>query len=142
MPERLYPEMVKIQDTVMVCPPVASQIAALGALDAGPAYCRERLEELARVREVVLGELDRIRPFCSAPSADGAFYCLVRVNARADPMTLTERLIREHRVAVLPGTTFGLTVGCYLRVAYGALDRETVAEGIGRLVGGLATIAG
>ena len=27
--------------------------------------------------------------------------------------------------------------GCSLRIAYGALDRQTVAEGIGRLVKGL-----
>jgi hypothetical protein len=32
--------------------------------------------------------------------------------------------------------------GCYLRVAYGALQKETVAEGIERLVGGLNTILG
>ena len=27
-----------------------------------------------------------------------------------------------------------MTDGCYFRVAYGALQKETVAEGIGRLV--------
>jgi aspartate/methionine/tyrosine aminotransferase len=50
-------------------------------------------------------------------------------------------LIREHQVAVIPGTAFGMTDGCYLRVAYGALQKETVAEGIGRLVRGLRAIA-
>ena len=53
-----------------------------------------------------------------------------------------ERLIREHQVAVIPGTAFGMTDGCYLRVAYGALQKETVAEGIGRLVLGLRAICG
>ena len=55
-------------------------------------------------------------------------------------MQIVERLISEHRVAVLPGTTFGLEKGCYLRVAYGALQTETAAEGIGRLVQGLQQI--
>jgi aspartate/methionine/tyrosine aminotransferase len=55
-------------------------------------------------------------------------------------MEIVERLIREHRVAVIPGTTFGLTSGCHLRVAYGALHRETVAEGMGRLVEGIKAI--
>jgi hypothetical protein len=32
--------------------------------------------------------------------------------------------------------------GCYFRVAFGALQRETVAEGIGRLVTGLRAICG
>jgi hypothetical protein len=35
-----------------------------------------------------------------------------------------------------------MTTGCYFRVAYGALQRETVAEGIGRLVSGLRAIVG
>jgi hypothetical protein len=30
--------------------------------------------------------------------------------------------------------------GCYFRVAYGALQKDTVAEGIGRLVRGLRAI--
>ena len=59
-----------------------------------------------------------------------------------DAMTLAERLIREHHVAVLPGTTFGMNDGCYLRIAYGALQKATVTEGIGRLVRGLRQIVG
>jgi aspartate/methionine/tyrosine aminotransferase len=57
-------------------------------------------------------------------------------------MELTERLIREHGVAVIPGTAFGLHQGCYLRVAYGALQKHTAAEGVGRLVSGLKSILG
>ena len=57
-----------------------------------------------------------------------------------DPLALVERLIVDHRVAAVPGTAFGLTSGCYLRVSYGALDRDTVAEGMSRLVGGLRAL--
>jgi aspartate/methionine/tyrosine aminotransferase len=62
------------------------------------------------------------------------------VNADADPMAVAERLVKEHRVAVIPGHAFGVREGCYFRVAYGALQKETVAEGIGRLVRGLKTV--
>jgi aspartate/methionine/tyrosine aminotransferase len=55
-------------------------------------------------------------------------------------LTLAERLVREHKVAVIPGSAFGMTEGCYLRVAYGALQKETVAAGIGRLSDGLRAI--
>jgi aspartate/methionine/tyrosine aminotransferase len=57
-------------------------------------------------------------------------------------MQVAERLIREHKVAVIPGPAFGMTTGCFFRVAYGALQKETVAEGIGRLVSGLRVICG
>jgi aspartate/methionine/tyrosine aminotransferase len=55
-------------------------------------------------------------------------------------MAIVKRLIQEYKVAVLPGTTFGLD-GCYLRVAYGALDPNTAKSGMGRLVKGLREIA-
>jgi aspartate/methionine/tyrosine aminotransferase len=55
-------------------------------------------------------------------------------------MELVERLIREFGVAVIPGTAFGMKDGVYLRVAYGALQKETVAEGVGRLVRGIKAI--
>src|SRR5580765_50261 len=139
-PERLHDAIAKVQDTVLVCPPVLSQIAAVAAMEAGPAYCRQHLQSFAEVRDIVLSELRALEPLCTVPPADGAFYCFLRVNAEADPMPIAERLIREHRVAVVPGHAFGVSSGCYFRVAYGALQKATVAEGIGRLVNGLRVL--
>jgi len=141
-PEHLEEAMTKIQDTVVICPPVASQIAAAAALDVGRSYCEPYLRELAEVREMVLSQLSALAPRVRVPKAEGAFYCFVKVDTSIDPMTLAERLIREYKVAVLPGTTFGMHEGCYLRIAYGALQKATVAEGMGRLVKGLGEIAG
>jgi aspartate/methionine/tyrosine aminotransferase len=139
-PERLHEAIAKVQDTVLVCPPVISQIAAVAAMEVGPAYCRQHLQAFAEVRDIVMAELRSLEPLCTVPPADGAFYCFLRVNVEADPMRVAERLIREHRVAVVPGHAFGVTDGCYFRVAYGALQKATVAEGIGRLVTGLRSI--
>ena len=139
-PESLSDAVAKVQDTILVCPPVISQVAAVAAMEVGPAYCRRHLQPLAEIRDVVGAQLRSLEPLCTVPPADGAFYCFVRVNADVDPMKTAERLIREHRVAVIPGTAFGMTEGCYFRVAYGALQKATVAEGIGRLVGGLRTL--
>jgi len=139
-PEPLAGAMAKVQDTILICPPVISQVVAAAAMEGGPEYCRRFVATLADVREVVMAELAALEPLCSVPQADGAFYCCLRVNTTADPMRVAERLIREHQVAVIPGTAFGLTHGCYFRVAYGALEQATVAEGIGRLVTGLRQI--
>jgi len=57
-------------------------------------------------------------------------------------MKLVKQLIEEHKVAVIPGMTFGIEDKCYLRIAYGALQKKTAAEGIGRLVKGLKKILG
>lgn len=140
IPEHLRVSVNKIQDTILICPPVISQYAALGALQAGVGYCREKMSAIASVREIVLNELKCIPDLCTIPPAEGAFYFLLKINSKLDAMELVERLIREHGVAVIPGTTFGMEDGCYLRVAYGALEKDTAAEGIGRLVRGLQTI--
>ena len=57
-----------------------------------------------------------------------------------DAMTLAERLIREYKVATVPGTAFGLTGQTHLRISYGALASETVHEGMDRLVAGIKGI--
>jgi aspartate/methionine/tyrosine aminotransferase len=57
-------------------------------------------------------------------------------------LSLTERLIREHKVAVIPGETFGVGKGCFLRISYGNLASEAALEGTKRLVRGLIEIVG
>jgi aspartate/methionine/tyrosine aminotransferase len=139
MPRQLLDAVKKIQDTILICAPVISQYAALGALQTGSAYCTEKLKGIEEVRRIVADELRSLGDMCTVPRADGAFYFLLRIHKGLDPLTLSERLIREHKVAVIPGNAFGIQ-GCYLRVAYGALQRDTAAEGIGRLVRGLKAL--
>ncbi len=142
IPKRLFTAVRKIQDTILICPAVISQFVAVGAMQVGAAYCREHLRGLAQVRALVQHELALTKSFCEVPPADGAFYFLLRLDTKMKPLALVERLVREHRVAAIPGDAFGMDDGCYLRVAYGALQKETVAEGMGRLVQGLKSILG
>ncbi|OHB64714.1 MAG: aspartate aminotransferase [Planctomycetes bacterium RBG_13_60_9] len=140
VPERLFLPIKKVQDTILICPPVISQWAAVGAMHAGRAYCEDKLHETRAIRRLVLAKLKEIDDLVTVPRADGAFYLLLRVRTKMDPMQLTQRLVEEHKVAVIPGTTFGVQDQCLLRIAYGALQTDTAAEGIGRLVRGLRQI--
>jgi aspartate/methionine/tyrosine aminotransferase len=140
IPERLFMPIRKIQDTILICAPVISQWAAVGAMHTGRAYCEDKLRETHAIRRLTLEKLQEIGDLVTIPRADGAFYLLARIHSRMDPMQLTQRLIEEHKVAVIPGTTFGIQDQCLLRVAYGALRHDTAAEGIGRLVRGLRQI--
>lgn len=142
VPPHLIEAVNKIQDTILICAPVISQFAALGALAAGRAYCAAQLVGIGEVRQIVLRELGRMGPVCEIPPADGAFYFLVRLRTQLPAMTIVERLIREHRVAVIPATAFGLHEGCQLRVAYGALTPATASEGVSRLVKGVRAMCG
>ena len=114
-PEQLASAMMKSQDTILICPhDCVAGGAAVGALAVGRAYCEPHVRELASIRDIVVSKLSALAPLATVPAADGAFYCLLRVNTAEDPMALCERLIREHKVAVIPGTAFGMTEGCYV----------------------------
>src|SRR5680860_236867 len=140
LPEQLISPVGKVQDTILICPPTVAQYAALGALEADWAYTRENIRGIDEVRQAVLRQMGELEGRIDPPRAEGAFYVLLRVHTDIPDMTLVERLIREYRVAVIPGSAFGTGTGCYLRIAYGALRKETVTEGIGRLVQGLRAL--
>ena len=139
-PDHLYTAIKKAQDTILICPPVVSQYAAVAAMQVGSAYCREKLGTMAATRRIIQRSLNELGELLTLPRSDGAFYFLLRVRTDMDAITLAERLIREHRVAVIPSTAFGVTEGCSLRVAYGALSEEVAAEAVGRLSRGLCHI--
>lgn len=139
VPAPLTEAVRKIQDTNLICPPLVSQFAALAALRVGRTYCEAHLPRLASVRRFVREALDDRPDLYSLGPMDGAFYGVLSVATPLSPLALVERLVREHGVAAIPGTTFGLD-GCTLRISYGALEPATVEQGIRRLVDGLAAI--
>ncbi|HWQ08893.1 MAG TPA: aminotransferase class I/II-fold pyridoxal phosphate-dependent enzyme, partial [Holophaga sp.] len=140
VPSFLFPPILKAQDTNLICPPAVSQHAALGALEAGSAYCRGHLVALRRVRGIVLEELEPLEGLCDVPRTQGAFYFFLRARTSMGAMILAERLIREHRVAAIPGTAFGVEDACTLRISYGALTEDTAREGTRALARGLRSL--
>lgn len=142
IPRHLLVAVKKVQDTILICPPVVSQYAALGALQAKAEYLQTHISAIAQVRQIVLAYLQKLQDLCTITPANGAFYFFLKVHTQMDALELVKRLIQEHQIAVIPGTTFGMEDGCYLRVAYGALQKDTVQEGMARVVKGLTTILG
>lgn len=136
IPEQLQLAIQKIQDTILICPPVISQYAALAAVTAGWDYVKPRIRMLAAVRSNLLEALGALGESCWVPNPEGALYVFLRIQRELDSMDLVERLIRQYRVAVIPGTAFGVA-GCSVRIAYGALQAAEVEMGMTRLVKGM-----
>jgi aspartate/methionine/tyrosine aminotransferase len=137
VPDELFDAVNKIQDTNLICPPLVCQAAAAAALRVGRPYCAPHVAALDVVRREVHESLTAVSDIVEAPATGGAFYLLLRVRTAEDAFNLTRRLIEQHKVAVVPGSAFGVTDACALRISFGALDRESVAAGMGRLVDGL-----
>ncbi len=140
IPAHLHEAVRKVQDTNLICPPLASQYAAIGALEAGRGFCHDKIRQIARNRLFVLEELKKLDCRAHDIRSDGAFYAFPRLVTNQTDMDIVKRLIREFRIAVIPGSAFGMQEGCYLRISYGALDQSTVEEGMQRLINGLNAI--
>ncbi len=140
VPNHLVEGIRKIQDTNLICPPIVCQVAAAAALEVGSDWCREQIAGLTAVRDATLGSLAQLGDRCRYAVPKGAFYVLFQLQTDRSDMTLVETLIRQFSVAVLPGSAFGVSKGCSLRLSYGALDPQSVREGVGRLRDGLATL--
>ncbi len=67
IPEHLFEPVRKIQDTILICPPVVSQWAAAGAMSVGASYCREKLEVTSQVRQLTLDKLRDVEDLSDGP---------------------------------------------------------------------------
>jgi aspartate/methionine/tyrosine aminotransferase len=141
VPTHLLEAVRKIQDTIEICAPVISQYAAMGALKAGQGYCEQHMNEISSARAIVLQRLMQAPHLITVPPVDGAFYFLITVAAQMESLELATRLIREFKVAVIPGVAFGIEDRCALRISYGALSVKNAAEGIARVVRGIEELA-
>jgi len=145
IPAHLLEPVRKIQDTILICPPVVSQYAALGALGVGSAYCRQFWPDLDRVRRQWLTALAPWADRCRIAPAQGAFYLFLQLDTNLSALAVTQRWIEDHGVAVIPGSAFGCNgnasgSGCALRLAYGVLQGEAVDQAIDRVCAGLKAL--
>lgn len=141
IPESLWSAVNKIQDTLLICTPQIAQRVAIAAMQVGSSYARGHAERIGLLRSRVHAALADPSVPCETADVRGAFYYFVRVHTSMDSMTMAERLVREHQVAVIPGEAFGVTDVCAMRVSFGALDAATVDEGLGRLTRGITALA-
>ncbi len=139
IPEYLLSAVKKIQDTILISPPVISQHAAVGALSTDTSFLQGKRNAMSSKRVAVLSKLNNLSCLKKKPTSEGAFYTLLNIDSKQDDMQLAQTLIEKHGVATIPGSAFGIQSGCYLRLSYGALSDSKVDEGLDRLVNGLSS---
>ena len=123
--------LTKLQEPFVSCACSISQKAAEAAL-AGPQDCVAAMRDgYRRNRDVAVGILQAAGLLRYVPR--GAFYVLVDISGTGmDSYTFAKELLREQKVAVAPGATFGQVAKEYVRVSL-AGEEALVAEGVDRL---------
>ena len=139
-PADLLDAMNKVQDTNLICAPVASQMLALEVLKYGRAWVQPKIDALAVVRKNVYERLKGLGDLVQFPETQGAFYVFLKLPGLApevDQLAFNRAMAQRHQVVSVPGYTFGLRDterANYQRLSYGALDAVSVDQGVERYV--------
>lgn len=129
--EELIGAMTKIHQYSMLCAPITAQMGAIEALKNGDGEMKKMVREYDRRRRLVVDGLNKLGLDCFEPR--GAFYAFPSIKSTG--MTSEEfagRLLKEQKVAVVPGEVFGDCGAGYLRCSY-ATSREELIEALARI---------
>lgn len=126
--------MTNLQEFVVSHAAGFSQDAARVAIEEGEPFIRESQERYDRHRKIAVERL-RAMPGVTVPEPAGAFYVFPRLDGLTDSFAFCERLVRERRVGVAPGSAFGLGGEGHVRVCF-AVDEPTLREALDRFEAG------
>ena len=130
-PEVILKQMLKIHQFAIMCAPTTSQYAAVSALRNGDKDVEMMRESYNQRRRYLMHAYKEMGLDCFEPF--GAFYTFPSIKRFG--MTSDEfatRLLKEEKVAVVPGTAFGDCGEGFLRISY-AYSLESLKKALGRI---------
>ncbi|MBO5768005.1 MAG: aminotransferase class I/II-fold pyridoxal phosphate-dependent enzyme [Clostridia bacterium] len=116
-PKYFTEQMAKIHQYGIMSAPTTSQYASIEALKNGDADIEYMKAEYEARRRLIVSELNRIGIETFMP--DGAFYVFADLRKFGiDDETFCERLLYEHKCAIVPGSAFGESGRGFARLSY------------------------
>lgn len=116
-PAPLISQITKIHQYAVMCAPTTSQYAALEALRSCDDAVADMVEEYDVRRKIMVKGFNDIGLECREPN--GAFYAFPSIKStKMSSEEFCERLLREKKVALVPGTAFGESGEGFVRASY------------------------
>ena len=130
--KKLSDQIFKIHDSLVTCPTAVSQYAALAAITGPQDNVEYYLKEFTKRKKIVMDALKKTNKVtCVVP--EGAYYAFPKFKSPIDDYDFAVRAMRNAKVAVVPGSAFGLGGEHHIRISYGCEEPE-LKEGMKRLV--------
>jgi aminotransferase len=134
-PAPLIGRMMRIRQYTTLCPPTASQYAAIEAFKNGERDVERMVAEYDRRRRRIV---ERFRGLgLEMPQPRGAFYVFPRVaHTGLDDIEFCDRLLDEEKVVMVPGSAFGACGVGHVRASYATtVERiDAACDRIGRFL--------
>lgn len=127
--------MTKIHQYTILCAPVTAQVSAIEALKNGEPQMKKMVDEYNRRRQLMLEGLHTAGLDCFEPK--GAFYIFPSIaKTGLTSLEFAEQLLKEEKVALVPGDAFGDCGQGFVRCSYAASfsNLTTALERIARFV--------
>ena len=116
-PREIIALMTKLHQFAIMSAPTMSQYAAIEAMKNGDDDIEYMRGQYDMRRRLIVDGLNNMGLKCFEP--EGAFYVFPSVKSTGlTSMEFCERLIRSHRVAVVPGDAFGACGEGFVRISY------------------------
>lgn len=125
-------QATKVQDAMIICAPVVSQMAVEGALRHDWHYAQTFHGEFRARRQMMAQGISDIPRLHWTPAPAGLF-AFARVHGCTDSEALARTLLEEAHVVTIPGAAFGSSGEGYLRLSFGFATRPDLAEALDRL---------
>ncbi len=134
-PKNIIKQMTKIHQFSIMCAPTTSQYAAVEALKHGDTEVEKMRQSYNQRRRYLLNAFKEMNIPCFEPF--GAFYvfpCIKEFSMTSEEFA--ERLLKEEKVAAIPGNAFGASGEGFLRISYAySLDNlKKAMERLGRFI--------
>lgn len=115
--ERILKQMLKLHQFAIMCAPTTSQYSAVEALRNGDADVRKMREAYDERRRFLVYHLRKMGLDCFEPY--GAFYVFPSIRKFGlSSEEFAEKLLKEEKVAVVPGNAFGASGEGFIRISY------------------------
>jgi aminotransferase len=134
-PAEILRQMLKIHQYAVMSAPTTSQYAAIDAMRDGDGDVQNMRRDYDYRRKHLLSGLRAIGLDCFEPR--GAFYVFPSIECTGlSSMEFCERFLRSEKVAVIPGSAFGMGGDGFVRMCYASsLENISIAiERMGRFV--------
>lgn len=130
-PKDIIDGMTKIHQYTMLCVSITGQMAAIEALKSGLKDVLAMKKEYNLRRDFMVKALNDLGLECHKPQ--GAFYLFPSIKSSGESsMDFAKNLLREQKVALVPGVAFGNSCAEHVRISY-ASSYDNLKEAAARI---------
>lgn len=127
-------EILKVHDALVTCAPVVSQYAAIAALEYGGQHIVQFRRAFKARRDRTLEHLDNLSHIFDYQKPEGSYFVFPRLKDTVrwahDSCHLSQDILEQAKVALVPGVAFGPSGEAHIRINFGRdlADIDTAFE--------------